>query len=142
MTAKVVWRPSVENGNAAMVAVAANAMAESGRGDHSDSRRGVMGSSSDVIENHRSTGESWSNTSPNNDGGDGGGGGGGGEKNRHTPSSSRRWTAILTDCTDSHGGVLNVTLLMIGRTMMRAAGGGAPTTTAATATMQLGTAAT
>ena len=63
-TAEVVWRPSVENGNAATVAVAANAMAESGGGDHSDSRRGVTGSSSDVIENHRSTGESWSNTSP------------------------------------------------------------------------------
>ena len=58
--------------------------------------------------NHRSTGESWSNTSPNNDGGGGRGGGGGGGKNRHTPSPNRRRTAILPDCTNSRGGVLNV----------------------------------
>jgi hypothetical protein len=43
-------------------------------------------------------------TRPNHDGG----GGGGGEKNRHTPSSYRRRTAILPDCTNSRGGVLNV----------------------------------
>ncbi len=72
--------------------------------------------SSEVIGDHRSTGESWSNTSPNNDGGGGGGGGGrgggiggvGGEKNHHTPSPYQRRTVILPDCTDSHGGVLGV----------------------------------
>ena len=112
-TAEVVWRPSVEDGNAAMVAVAAKATAEGGGGvagrrggggDCSDSCRGVQRSSSDIIDDHCSTGESWSNTSPNHDGG----GGGGGEKNRHTPSSYRRRTAILPDCTNSRGGVLNV----------------------------------
>jgi len=65
-------------------------------------------SSSKIIGDHRSTGESWSNTSPNNDGGGGGIGGVGGEKNHHTPSPYRRRTVILPDCTDSHGGVLDV----------------------------------
>jgi hypothetical protein len=64
--------------------------------------------SSEVINDHRSTGESWRNTSPNNDGGGGGRGSRGGEKNRHTPSSYWRRTAILPDCTDSRGRVLNV----------------------------------
>ncbi len=72
--------------------------------------------SSKVIGDHRNTGESWSNTSPNNDGGGGGRGGGrgggigsgGGEKNRHTPSPYRLWTAILPDCTNSRSGVLDV----------------------------------
>ena len=112
-TAEVVWRPSAEDGNAAMVAVAAKATAEGGGGvagrrggggDCSDSCRGVQRSSSDIIDDHCSTGESWSITRPNHDGG----GGGGGEKNRHTPSSYRRQTAILPDCTNSRGGVLNV----------------------------------
>ena len=81
MTAEVVWRPSAEDGNAAMVAVVAKATAEGGgvmgwrggRGDCSDSCCGMQRSSSEDSDNHRSTGESWSNTSPNND--DGGGGG-------------------------------------------------------------------
>ena len=102
-TAEVVWRPSAEDGNAAMVAVVAKATAEDdgvtgrrgGKGDCSDSRRGVQRSSSDFIDHHHSTGESWSNTSPNNDGGGGGGGCSGGKKNRHTPSSSWWQTAIL-----------------------------------------------
>ena len=76
----------------------------------------MQSSSSEVIGDHRLTGESWSNTSPNNDGGGGGGGGGrgggigggGGEKNRHTPSPYRRRTVNLPDCTGSHGRVLDV----------------------------------
>ena len=85
---------------------------QGGGGDRSDSHRGVQWSSSNVIDNHHSTGESWSNTSPNNDGGGGGGGGsgdnGGGKHNHHTPSFSyRRRTAILPDCTGSRSGVLD-----------------------------------
>ena len=80
-TTEVVWRPSAEDSNAAMVAVVAKATAEGGgvrgwwggRGDCSDSRRGVQRSSSNVFDNHLSTSKSWSNTSPNNDGGGGGG---------------------------------------------------------------------
>ena len=80
MTAEVVWRPSAEEGNKAMVAVAVMAMAEGSRvagrrgcgGDRSNSRRVVQPLSSKVIADHRSTAESWSNTSPNNDGGGGG----------------------------------------------------------------------
>ena len=118
--AEVVWRPSVEEGNMGLVAVAAKAMAEGGRvagwrgggGDRSNSRRGVQWLFSEVIDDHSSTDESWNNTSPNNDGGGGGGGGGrgggGGEKNCHTPSSYWRRTVILPDCTDSRGGVLDV----------------------------------
>ena len=84
-TTEVVWRPSAEYSNVAMVAVVANkATAEGGwvtgwwggGGDCSDSHRGVKRSSFDLIEDHLSTGESWSNTSLNNDGGGGGGGGG------------------------------------------------------------------
>jgi len=94
------------------VAVAAKATVEGsgvagrrgGGGDHSDSCHGVQRSSSDVVDNHCSTGESWSNTSPNNDGR----GGGGSKKNRHTTSSYRWQTAILPDCTDSRGGVLDI----------------------------------
>ena len=77
-------------------------------GDRIDSRCGVWRSSSDVIDDPCSSGKSWSNTSPNNDSGGSGRGGGGGEKNHHTPFSSPQWTAILPDCTDSHGGVLYV----------------------------------
>ena len=92
-------------------------------------------SSSEVIGDHRSTGESWSytigNNSPNNDGGGGSGGGGGGEKNRYTLSSYRWRTAILPDCTDSRGGVLDV--VAVGRV--------APATTTTTATTWPGTAA-
>ena len=166
-TAEVVWRPSAEDGNAAMVAVVAKATAEvggvtgrqGGRGDCSDSCRGVQRSSSDDFDNHRSTGKTWSNTSPNNDGGGGGRGsgrgGGGGEKNHHTLSSYRRRTVILPDCTNSCGGVLDAVhcpcigsgggggariLPMIGKTMMRAARGVAPATTAATAMTWPGTA--
>ena len=77
MTAEVVWRPSAEEGNKAMVVVAVMAMAEGSRvagrrgcgGDRSNSRRVVQPLSSKVIADHRSTAESWSNTSPNNDGG-------------------------------------------------------------------------
>jgi hypothetical protein len=122
MTTEVVWQPSAEDGNTAAVAVVvvAKAMAEgggvggqwgSGR-DRSDSRHGVQRSLPTVIDNHRSTGESWSNTSPNNDGRGGSGGGdrcgSGGKKNCHTPSSYRWRTVILTDCTDSLSGVLDV----------------------------------
>jgi hypothetical protein len=111
--ADVVWRLSVEEGNAGLVAVAAKAMAEGGRvagwrgggGDRSNSRRGVQWSLSEVIDDHSSTDESWNNTSPNNDGDRGGGGG---KKNCHTPSSYWRRTVILPDCTDSRGGVLDV----------------------------------
>ena len=118
--AEVMWRPSVEEGNVGLVAVASKAMAEGGRvagwrgggGDRSNSRRGVQWLLSEVIDDHSSTDESWNNTSPNNDGGGGGGGGGrgggGGEKNCHTPSSYWRRTVILPDCTDSRGGVLDV----------------------------------
>jgi hypothetical protein len=71
-TAEVVWRPSAEDGNVAMVAVAAKATLDGGgvvgwrggRGDRSDSRRRVQQSSSDIIDDYRSTGtgKSWSNT--------------------------------------------------------------------------------
>jgi len=116
-TAEVVWRPSAEEGNMAMVAVAVMGTAVGGRvagrwgcgGDRSDSCHGVQPSFSKVIDDHHSTGKSWGNTSRNNDGGGGGRGGGGGggggsgrgggggEKNRHTPSPHRRRTAILPD---------------------------------------------
>jgi len=120
MTAEVVWRPSEEDGNVTTVAVAATkATMEGGRvvgrrssrGDRSDSRRRVQRLSSDVIDDHRSTSKSWSIIRPNNDsdgGGGGGSGGGCGEKNCHTPSSYRRRTAILPDCTDSPSGALDV----------------------------------
>ena len=76
-------------------------------GDRSDSFSGVRRwSSPDVIDDHRSTGGSWSDANANNDGGGGGGGGGGGEKNRRPSSSSRRRTAILPDRAVSRGGVL------------------------------------
>jgi hypothetical protein len=111
-TAEVVERQSEEDRNTATVAVAAKAIVEGGGvagrqgggGDRSDSCHGVQRSLSDVVDNHRSTGESWSNTSPNNDGESDGGG----EKNRHTTSSYRRQTAILPDHTDSRGGVLDI----------------------------------
>ena len=96
----------------ATVAVAAKAIVESGGlmgrqgggGDRSDSCRGVQWLSSDAVDDHRSTGKSWSNTSPNNDGG----GGSGGEKNRHTTSSYQRQTAILPDYTDHKFGGVDV----------------------------------
>ena len=168
MTAEVVWRPSAEDGNAAMVAVVAKATAEGGgvmgwrggRGDCSDSCRGVQRLSSDDFDNNRSTGKTWSYTSPNNDGRGGGRGsgrgGGGGEKNHHTLSSYRRRTVNLPDCTNSCGGVLDAVhcphigsgggggariFPTIGKTMMRAARGVAPATTAATAMTWPGTAA-
>jgi hypothetical protein len=63
--------------------------------------------SSDIVDDHHSTGKSWSNTSLNNYGG----GGGGGEKNRHT-TSYRRQTVILPDYTDARGGVLDIVLAL------------------------------
>ena len=61
-TTEVVWRPSAEDGNVAMIAVAAKATAEGGGytgrwgggGDCSDSRCGVQRSLSDVMNDHRS----------------------------------------------------------------------------------------
>jgi hypothetical protein len=96
----VVERQSEEDCNTATVAVAAKAIVEGG---------GVAcRSSSDIVDDHRSTGKSWSNTSPNNYGG----GGGGGEKNRHTTSSYWRQTVILPDYTDARGGVLDIVLAL------------------------------
>ena len=68
-----------------------------------NNQRGVQRSSSDIIEYHRSTGKSWSNTSPNNNGecgGDGGGGGGGsgGEKNCHTLRFYRVAPTLAVEC--------------------------------------------
>ena len=107
-----------------------------------NNQRGVQRSSSDIIKYHRSTGKSWSNTSPNNNG----------ECAAEVAVVAKR---IATHC-DSTGlhqlslwSARRCTLPLhrqpahilrtIGRTRMRAAEGAAPTTTAATATTWPGT---
>ncbi len=104
--------PSAEDSNTATVAVAAKATAEGGEAVGQRRRPHRQPSRSVAVIVRRddpcSSGKSWSNTSPNNDSGGSGRGGGGGEKNHHTPFSSPQRTAILPDCTDSRGGVLDV----------------------------------
>ena len=102
----------MEDGNTAIVAVVAKAMAEGG-GVVEEIAATVVTECSDchptlsvTITAPAKAGAMPARTMTA--GGGGCGGGGGGKKNCHTPFFSRRRTAILPDCTDSHGGVLDV----------------------------------